>query len=289
LAARKGLAAVNDFVSLIVLALIALGIVLFGWWLLIASEGVYLGRKAVIWLYDFYAGRYDDIKQYSKEYDHRLLAQPIMQGINPVKNPLILDVATGTARLPLAMMRHRLFYGHVVALDLSRRMLAFAAEKLKQDGRVTLLHAPAEHLPFPDNTFDVVTCLEALEFMRDPRAVLVEIVRVLRPGGLLLTTNRINTRVMPGKTWTSEQMETLLATLGVERIVIEYWQVDYNRVWAYKLGTSTPTLKRPLAEVLRCPRCQQALLIENADGWRCSKCGFHTSPALDGVIDLVIE
>lgn len=279
----------SDFLTLLVLALIALGIVLLGWWLLIASEGVYLGRKAVIWLYDFYAGRYDDIKQYSKEYDHRLLAQPIMQGITPIKNPMILDVATGTARLPVAMMRHRQFQGHVVALDLSRRMLAFAAEKLRQDGRVTLLHAPAEKLPFSDNTFDVVTCLEALEFMRDSRAVLAEIVRVLRPGGLLLTTNRINTRVMPGKTWTSEQLEMLLGTLGMERIVIEYWQVDYNRVWAYKSGASTPTLKRPLAEVLRCPHCERALLVENGDNWRCPNCGFQAPIGTDAVIELVVH
>ncbi len=279
----------SDIVTLVILALVALGIVLLGWWLIIASEGVYLGRKAVIWLYDFYAGRYDDIKQYSKEYDHRLLAQPLMQGITPVKNPLMLDVATGTARMPLAMLRHRQFQGHVIALDLSRRMLAFAAEKLKQDKRVTLLCAPAEKLPFPDNTFDVVTCLEALEFMRDPRAVVTEIVRVLRPGGLLLTTNRINTRVMPGKTWTDEQMEALLVTLGMERIVIEYWQVDYNRVWAYKQGTSMPTLKRPLAEVLLCPRCQQALLVENNGAWHCPKCGFDSPATADGVIELVVS
>lgn len=276
----------SDIATLIILALVALGIVLLGWWLLIASEGVYLGRRAVIKLYDIYAGRYDDIKQYSKEYDHRLLAQPIMQSIAPVKNPLMLDVATGTARLPAAMFRHRQFQGTVIALDLSRRMLAFAAEKFPNDTRLALLHAPAEKLPFPDNTFDVVTCLEALEFMSDPQAVLAEIVRVLRPGGLLLTTQRVRTRMMPGKTWNEATMETILAELGMERIVIEYWQVDYNRVWAYKAGDSRPTLRRPLAEVLRCPRCKQVLLVEAKGAWHCPNCHYQTTPARDGVIEL---
>ncbi len=48
--------------ALIIAALIFGG--LFVWWLLITTEGVYLGRRVVIWLYDVYARRYDRIKQY---------------------------------------------------------------------------------------------------------------------------------------------------------------------------------------------------------------------------------
>lgn len=276
----------TDWVGLIALAVIALAIVLLGWWLLIESEGVYLGRRVVIWLYDLYAGRYDDIKHFSKEYDHMLLAQPIMEAIAPVKNPLMLDVATGTARMPLALLRYRNFQGHIIGVDLSRRMLAHAAAKLNHDKRVTLLCVPAESLPFPDNTFDVVTCLEALEFMTDSQAVLGEIARVLRPGGLLLTTNRISTRLMPGKTRSGEQMQATLETLGMERVVIEYWQVDYNRVWAYKAGESLPARSRPLAEVLRCPHCKQALLVEAVNGWHCPACGYTVKPDPDSVFNL---
>lgn len=279
----------GDIVTLIVLALIALGIVALGWWLLIASEGVYLGRRTVVWLYDLYAGRYDDIKHYSSEYDHILLAQPIMADIAPVKNPLVLDVATGTARMPLALLRHAHFHGHVIGVDLSRRMLNHAAYKLAGDSRASLLWTPAENLPFPDDTFDVVTCLEALEFMIDTRTVLGEMMRVLRPGGLLLTTNRINTRMMPGKTWSDEQMRTELESLGIERVESEVWQVDYNRVWGRKAGTSQPTLARPLAEILRCPRCKQALLVEHGDGWSCPNCHFHAPQIADGVIELVVH
>lgn len=278
----------TDWVGLIALAVIALAIVLLGWWLLIESEGVYLGRRVVIWLYDLYAGRYDDIKHFSKEYDHMLLAQPIMEAIVPVKNPLMLDVATGTARMPLAMLRYRSFQGRVIGVDLSRRMLANAAAKLNRDKRVTLIHSPAETLPFPDNTFDVITCLEALEFMTDSQTVLREIVRVLRPGGLLLTTNRIRTRAMPGKTRSDDAMHTLLESLGMDRVVIEYWQVDYNRVWAYKSGSSMPTLSRPLAEILRCPRCRQSLMVETTDDWRCPHCAYTTKTGEDGVISLLL-
>ncbi len=272
--------------GLVLLALIALALIALGYWLLIASEGVYLGRRVVVWLYDLYADRYDDIKNYSKEYDHMLLAQPIMQGIAPVRTPLVLDAATGTGRLPLALLRHKHFQGHVIGADLSRKMLAHAAHKIKER-RVTLILAPAEHLPFPDDTFDVVTCLEALEFMTDSAAVLRDLVRVLRPGGLLFTTNRIRTRLMPGKTRSDDALRALLEALGVEGVTVEYWQVDYNRVWGRKTGVSQPTLARPLAEFLRCPQCGQTLLVEGADGWNCPNCHFHAPVAADGVIELV--
>jgi len=98
---------VSDWAALFGLALIALIIIGLGWWLLIESEGVYLGRRVVIWLYDLYAGRYDDIKHFRQDYDHLFLAQPLMQRIAPNRAPLVLDVASGTARLPLALLRHK--------------------------------------------------------------------------------------------------------------------------------------------------------------------------------------
>lgn len=216
--------------------LLAVWIIVLVWWLIFETEGVYLGRGVVIWLYDVYADRYDRIKKYSKIFDHAYLAQPIMDMIAPHQSPLVLDVATGTGRLPLALLNHAHFQGRIIAADLSRRMLAHAADKFIDDeARVTLLRAPAENLPFADDTFDVVTCLEALEFMERPREALREVIRVLRPGGLLLTTNRISTRVMPGKTWTNDQIADILLDLGMEAVEIEPWQVDYNLVWGVKL------------------------------------------------------
>lgn len=277
---------------LLLIGLAAAALIALGWWLLIETEGVYLGRRVVIWLYDLYARRYDGIKQFNPEYDHMFLAQPIMESIAPVRAPLVLDVATGTARLPLAMLRHAHFQGRVIGVDLSRRMLAIAAAKL--DGaigkqavsRIPLLCSPAEHLPFPDDTFEVVTCLEALEFMERPEAVVGEIARVLRPGGLLLITNRISTRLMPGKTWSAERVQAIVEAAGLEQVFVDYWQVDYDRVWGRKRGTSLPMLARPLAEVLVCPRCQSALLEPHADHWLCPDCGRRAPIIEGGIIDL---
>lgn len=275
----------TDILGVVALALLAVGLVALGWWLLIESEGVYLGRKVVVWLYDVYADRYDDIKHFHSEYDHMFLAQPIMERIAPHRAPLVLDVATGTARMPLAYLRHASFQGRIVGADLSRKMLAKAAAKLGNEPRVTLLWTPAERLPFADHTFDVVTCLEALEFMEHPEAALAECVRVLRPGGLLLVTNRINTRLMPGKTMPDETMQARLESLGMEQVEPEYWQVDYNRIWGVKRGQSQPTGARPLVEILRCPQCGELLHFE-PNRYACPGGHFSAPIAADRVVEM---
>jgi ubiquinone/menaquinone biosynthesis C-methylase UbiE len=279
------MAELNPVLTILLVVLIAAGLIALGWWLLIASEGVYLGRRAVIWLYDLFAAHYDGVKNFDPIYDHALLAQPIMERIAPHRAPLVLDVATGTGRLPLALLRHRHFQGRVVGVDLSRRMLRPAAAKLQPYGsQAALLWCPAERLPFADNTFDVVCSLEALEFMTNPQAALREMVRVLRPGGLLFTSNRINTNLMPGKTWDREQLAQLLVDLNIADADLEPWQKDYDRVWAVKGGESTPTGARPLGEILRCPCCP-GLMIEREGAWVCELCGGETKVGSDGVIE----
>jgi ubiquinone/menaquinone biosynthesis C-methylase UbiE len=241
----------------------------------------------VVWLYDFYADRYDDVKNYYHEYEYLLLARPIMQAIAPHRSPLVLDVATGTGRLPIALLNHEDFQGHVIASDLSRRMLSIAGHKLiPYADRVSLLWIPAEELPFEDNLFDIVACLESLEFMTHPKRVLGELVRVLRPGGLLLITNRISARLMPGKTWTGEELRRLLETCGLNDVVFEVWQADYDQVWARKIGHATFTGARPLGEVLRCPRCRQSLMIHQGGSWICERCKGAARVGEDSVIEL---
>jgi ubiquinone/menaquinone biosynthesis C-methylase UbiE len=221
---------------MLIIAIAILALIGLAWWLLITTEGVYLGQRVVTWLYDLYARRYDRIKEYQPDYEHYLLAVPIMGEIAPNKYPFVLDVATGTGRLPLALCQHPDFEGVIVATDISRKMLLQAAEKLaeqRKEGQVVLMRCAGEHLPFPDDTFDVVTCLEALEFTSDQARVVRECARVLRPGGLLLLSNRINT-FMPRRLRTDEQLLGLLADCGIGIAQVEAWQTDYNRVWGVK-------------------------------------------------------
>lgn len=276
-----------DVAQAVILSVVAVAIIVLGWWLLIASEGVYLGRRVVIWLYDLYAHRYNGVKNYLPEYEQLYLAKPIMDAVKPQTAPLVLDVATGTGRLPLALARHPDFDGHTIGVDLSRQMLHYAAKTIyPYNHRATFIWCPAENLPFPDKTFDVVTCLEALEFTTNPRATLQELVRVLRPGGLLLTSQRINTRWMPGKTWTSGEIQTILEEYGVEKGFAQIWQVDYRKVWGWKKGDSNPIGVRALSEILRCPHCHKATMTLANSLWLCEDCEIKAHIGDDGVIEL---
>jgi len=224
------------------LVLLTVGGILIGflvWWLIFETEGVYLGRRMVIWLYDVYATRYDRIVEVDPLQEHFHIALPLMQRLAPETDPLILDVATGTGRLPLVLLNHSGFSGYVIGMDASWRMLQQAEAKLAAvDAHeyVSLAHADGLRLPFPDSAFDVVTCLEALEFMPVPEDGLRELVRVLRPGGLLLTTLRINEPWMPGRLWSQDEMQGLLQQYGIEQIEFELWQHDYTKVWGVKNG-----------------------------------------------------
>ena len=227
------------------------------WWLIFETEGVYLGRRAVVTLYDLYAGRYDRIKQFDELSDIRLISQPLLDRIAPGTDALLLDVATGTARVPLILARNARFQGHVVGLDASRRMLDKARQKTASghfEAYITLLQQDASELPFADGSFDGVTCLEALEFMPRPQAALAEMIRVLRPGGLLLTTIRIDTRWMPGRTWSETKMRAELEALGMRDIEVMIWQEDYSQVWALKAGQSLPIGADGLGDTLQSAR-----------------------------------
>src|SRR5512139_258992 len=99
------------------------------YWQLVIAEGTYLGQWAVTWLYDLAAGHYDGIKQFDADMEAIFLGRPLAAALRDVPAPLVLDIGTGTARLPLALLAQPSFQGKIVGLDDSRHMLRVAATK----------------------------------------------------------------------------------------------------------------------------------------------------------------
>jgi SAM-dependent methyltransferase len=213
------------------------------YWLLITTEGTYLGPRVVALLYDWIARRYDRIKGADYVNEARYLGIPLVAAMDAVPQPRVLDVATGTGRLPLALLREPDFGGQVIGVDRSAGMLAQAQVGLQEYAdRVSFLRQDAEMLSFGDAIFDAVTCLEALEFMGHPVAVLRELVRVLKPGGLLLLTNRVgpDAPFYPGRLCGRGRLEAQLGHIGLVEVRTQRWQVDYDLVWARRPRQAQP-------------------------------------------------
>ena len=98
------------------------------------------------------------------------------------KAVLDLGAATGSAT---ALLRKRFGGAHIVSLDLSRNMLRQHKHRRRWFTRTSGVQADAQRLPFADQSFDVVFANLLLPWANDPAAVLTEVSRVLRKGGVL--------------------------------------------------------------------------------------------------------
>jgi ubiquinone/menaquinone biosynthesis C-methylase UbiE len=103
-------------------------------------------------------------------------------GANPV-----LDLGTGTAQIPIELCRQSPG-PRVVAVDLAEHMLALGRENVKRAGlteRIELRRCDAKRLPFADATFGGVMSNSIVHHVPSPATVFAEVVRVVRPGGVL--------------------------------------------------------------------------------------------------------
>jgi SAM-dependent methyltransferase len=212
-----------------------------------------------------------------------------MRGLVGIERPLVLDIATGTGRLPLALLRER-FRGQIVGLDLSRGMLHQARRKLRFYGdQVCLIRQDASHLPFEDNIFDAVTCMESLEFMPQPLETLAEIVRVLAPGGVLLLTNRVGyeARFLPRRAIPRSLFRQILDNHPLSEFEVRPWQVNYDLAIARKVGTPAAGAREAVQamSLVRCPNCG-GLLHRGVAVLSCSACA-QSYPIREGIADLV--
>ncbi|HZT82689.1 MAG TPA: bifunctional demethylmenaquinone methyltransferase/2-methoxy-6-polyprenyl-1,4-benzoquinol methylase UbiE [Gemmataceae bacterium] len=98
----------------------------------------------------------------------------------------ILDLCTGTGDLALAYDRAARGRVPILGADFCHEMLTRATRKARRRraaGRVRFVEADAQRLPFPDDTFQIVTVAFGLRNITDPERGLAEMVRVAQPGG----------------------------------------------------------------------------------------------------------
>ena len=109
---------------------------------------------------------------------------PLEQGM------AILDVGCGAGKQCFSYLAHLSGKAEITGGDVSEELLAKAQEENQKLGnRVTFQPLNFnEPFPFPDNTFDLVSCSFAIYYAEDIPFTIKEMHRVLKPGGVLFTT-----------------------------------------------------------------------------------------------------
>jgi SAM-dependent methyltransferase len=124
----------------------------------------------------------------------------------------VLDVGSGIGHWGRAILPHLDGTAQIVGVDREPQWVQAAtdaAAKRGLDGRVRYVVGEAERLPFADGEFDLVTCQTLLLHVRDYRAVVREMVRVLRPDGrlLLVEPNNLAGAMLRATRATREELE----------------------------------------------------------------------------------
>ena len=152
-------------------------------------EEVPTGEKAarVARVFDSVAARYDLMNDVMSMGLHRLWKAATIAQANVRQGRQVLDVASGTGDLALAFAKRVGPQGRVVMSDINGEMLQRGRNRLIDAGYpIEAVVCDAEHLPFADQEFDLVTVAFGLRNMTDKPTALRQMHRVLKPGGKLM-------------------------------------------------------------------------------------------------------
>lgn len=131
--------------------------------------------------HDSIADEFDELMDhYDLERRIEVVFETLLEG-KDLRGRTVLDAGCGTGAFS-AQARAR--GARVVALDIGPALLRLARAKAKTD----VVCASVLTLPFGDGVFDLVISSECIEHTPDPRRAVKELIRVLRPGGLVALT-----------------------------------------------------------------------------------------------------
>jgi ubiquinone/menaquinone biosynthesis C-methylase UbiE len=119
----------------------------------------------------------------------------------------VLDVGTGTAQIPIEICRRRSDL-RITGIDLAAHMLQLGQRRVIREGltsQIKLEQVDAKSLPYASAAFEAVISNSIIHHIPEPRHAFREMVRVLRPDGLLFVRDLVRPHDF-------EALETIVAT-----------------------------------------------------------------------------
>lgn len=131
--------------------------------------------------------------------------------LGPPLTARVLDVGTGTARIPVLLCQMR-SYWQVFGIDLAKKMLQIGSQHVEQAGlqqQIVLELVDAKQLPYKNGYFKMVVSNSLVHHLPDPLPFFREVARVLQPNGAILIRDLIRP---PNQ----ETMNNLVESIGAE-------------------------------------------------------------------------
>lgn len=143
-------------------------------------------KEKVVGMFNSIAPTYDFLNHFLSLNIDKVWRRKLVKLVAPYKPERILDVASGTGDLAIAL--NKLKPSGIVGVDISEGMLEVGRKKIARKGlsnTITLLYGDSENLPFPTNSFNAVTVSFGVRNFAHLDLGLSDMCRVLKPGGVV--------------------------------------------------------------------------------------------------------
>lgn len=143
-------------------------------------------KEKVVGMFNSIAPTYDFLNHFLSLNIDKVWRRKLVKLVAPYKPDRILDVASGTGDLAIAL--NKLKPSGIVGVDISEGMLEVGRKKIARKGLsnvITLLYGDSENLPFPTNSFNAVTVSFGVRNFAHLDIGLSDMCRVLKPGGVV--------------------------------------------------------------------------------------------------------
>ncbi|MCU0358203.1 MAG: bifunctional demethylmenaquinone methyltransferase/2-methoxy-6-polyprenyl-1,4-benzoquinol methylase UbiE [Cyclobacteriaceae bacterium] len=172
-------------------------------------------KEQVAKMFDNISHRYDFLNHFLSLGIDRGWRKKAIKLLKPLQPRQILDVATGTGDFALQALS--LQPEKVTGVDISAGMLDVGRKKIAQRGMssvIDMVQADSENLPFEENKFDAVTVAFGVRNFENLNRGLTEILRVMKPGALLVVLEFSRPRYFPFKQVYHFYFKFILPKLG---------------------------------------------------------------------------